>query len=79
LKCKHHDRRRTGRLSVRCEAAVAEKEEASGEKFEYQAEVGFCVCQLIYLFALLGRGFWIFNVLKTSIFCQLIWDERVNL
>ncbi|KEH17540.1 putative Heat shock protein Hsp90 family [Medicago truncatula] len=39
LKCKHHDRRRTGRLSVRCEAAVAEKEEASGEKFEYQAEV----------------------------------------
>lgn len=39
MKCKHHDRRRTGRLSVRCEAAVAEKEEASGEKFEYQAEV----------------------------------------
>ncbi|XP_004514756.1 heat shock protein 90-5, chloroplastic [Cicer arietinum] len=40
LKCKHHDRRRNGRLSVRCEAAaVADKEEATGEKFEYQAEV----------------------------------------
>ncbi|XP_058775676.1 heat shock protein 90-5, chloroplastic [Vicia villosa] len=39
LKCKHHDRRRNGRLSVRCEAAVAEPEEATGEKFEYQAEV----------------------------------------
>jgi hypothetical protein len=39
LKCKHQARR--GRLSVRCEAAVAEPEEATGEKFEYQAEVGF--------------------------------------
>lgn len=30
------------RIAVRCEAAVAEKEEteSSGEKFEYQAEVG---------------------------------------
>lgn len=37
--------RRAGRTTiVRCESAVAEKEEAaetSGEKFEYQAEVGF--------------------------------------
>ena len=36
--------RRQGRrdgLAVRCEAAVAEKDEATGEKFEYQAEVGF--------------------------------------
>ncbi|KAL5078873.1 hypothetical protein RYX36_007294 [Vicia faba] len=39
LKCKHHDGRRNGRFSVRCEAAVAEPEEATGEKFEYQAEV----------------------------------------
>ncbi|CAK8537092.1 unnamed protein product [Lathyrus sativus] len=39
LKCKHHDRRRNGRFSVRCEAAVAEPEEATAEKFEYQAEV----------------------------------------
>jgi hypothetical protein len=39
LKSKHQARR--GRLSVRCEAAVAEPEEATGEKFEYQAEVGF--------------------------------------
>ncbi|TKY69492.1 Heat shock cognate 90 kDa protein [Spatholobus suberectus] len=33
--------RREGRggLAVRCEAAVAEKDEATGEKFEYQAEV----------------------------------------
>ncbi|KAL5179453.1 Heat shock protein 90-5, chloroplastic [Glycine soja] len=34
--------RRQGRrdgLAVRCEAAVAEKDEATGEKFEYQAEV----------------------------------------
>ena len=35
--------RRNNRVSVRCEATVAEKEETdtSGEKFEYQAEVGF--------------------------------------
>lgn len=32
---------RRGGLTVRCEAAVAEKDEATGEKFEYQAEVGF--------------------------------------
>lgn len=34
--------RRDNRVAVRCEAAVAEKEasESSGEKFEYQAEVG---------------------------------------
>lgn len=33
---------RSNRISVRCEAAVAEKEaaETPGEKFEYQAEVG---------------------------------------
>ncbi|XP_061345870.1 heat shock protein 90-5, chloroplastic isoform X2 [Gastrolobium bilobum] len=39
LKWKQHERR--SRLAVRCEAAVAEKEEgeATGEKFEYQAEV----------------------------------------
>ncbi|XP_027359632.1 heat shock protein 90-5, chloroplastic isoform X1 [Abrus precatorius] len=37
LKWKQRERR--SRLAVRCEAAVAEKEEASGEKFEYQAEV----------------------------------------
>ncbi|KAL3033066.1 hypothetical protein AAZX31_02G117400 [Glycine max] len=30
---------RRGGLTVRCEAAVAEKDEATGEKFEYQAEV----------------------------------------
>ncbi|KAK7307015.1 hypothetical protein VNO77_39701 [Canavalia gladiata] len=30
---------RRNRLAVRCDAAVAEKEEATGEKFEYQAEV----------------------------------------
>lgn len=36
--------KRNDRVVVRCEAAVAEKEaaEGSGEKFEYQAEVGFC-------------------------------------
>ncbi|KAL5055548.1 hypothetical protein RYX36_036230 [Vicia faba] len=39
LKCKHHDGRRNGRFSVRCEVAVPEPEEATGEKFEYQAEV----------------------------------------
>ncbi|KAJ1412073.1 Ribosomal protein S5 domain 2-type fold [Sesbania bispinosa] len=39
LKWKHHERRRNSRLDVRCDAAVAEKEEATGEKFEYQAEV----------------------------------------
>lgn len=36
-------RKRDGDLSIRCEAAVAEKEiteEAGGEKYEYQAEVG---------------------------------------
>lgn len=35
--------KRNGRFVVRCDAAVAEKEAAedSGEKFEYQAEVGF--------------------------------------
>lgn len=34
--------RRNSQIDVRCEAAVAEKEasETSGEKFEYQAEVG---------------------------------------
>ncbi|XP_014520835.1 heat shock protein 90-5, chloroplastic isoform X1 [Vigna radiata var. radiata] len=31
--------RRQRKLVVRCEAAVAEKEETTGEKFEYQAEV----------------------------------------
>jgi len=33
---------RPNKFDVRCDAAVAEKEapEASGEKFEYQAEVG---------------------------------------
>ncbi|KHN29931.1 Heat shock protein 83 [Glycine soja] len=39
---KHPAQRREGRrggLTVRCEAAVAEKDEATGEKFEYQAEV----------------------------------------
>lgn len=44
------ERRREGKMSVRCEAAaVAEKEaeDASGEKFEYQAEVCFSsVCSL---------------------------------
>lgn len=35
--------KRNNRIAVRCEAAVAEKEatDAPGEKFEYQAEVGF--------------------------------------
>jgi len=33
--------RRERKLAVRCEAAVAEKEETTGEKFEYQAEVCF--------------------------------------
>ena len=35
--------KRGGRVGVRCEAGVAEKEapETPGEKFEYQAEVGF--------------------------------------
>ncbi|KAB5544703.1 hypothetical protein DKX38_012815 [Salix brachista] len=39
LKCKLE--KRNNRISVRCEAAVAEKEatDTSGEKFEYQAEV----------------------------------------
>lgn len=34
--------RRNSRITVRCEAAVAEKEatDIPGEKFEYQAEVG---------------------------------------
>lgn len=34
--------RRNSLIDVRCEAAVAEKEasETSGEKYEYQAEVG---------------------------------------
>lgn len=38
LKCRHRGSR-TNRLAVRCDAAVAEREEATGEKFEYQAEV----------------------------------------
>ena len=35
--------KRESRMVVRCDAAVADKEaeEASGEKFEYQAEVRF--------------------------------------
>lgn len=35
--------KRNNWIAVRCDAAVAEKEatEGSGEKFEYQAEVGF--------------------------------------
>lgn len=42
LKWKLH--KRNNKMAVRCDAAVAEKEEATdapGEKFEYQAEVGF--------------------------------------
>jgi heat shock protein beta len=37
--------KRNDRISVRCEAAVAEKEatDTSGEKFEYQAEVGLFI------------------------------------
>lgn len=48
--------RRDNRVAVRCEAAVAEKEasESSGEKFEYQAEVGLFRLQLIL--GLLGYG-----------------------
>ena len=35
--------KRNNKIGVRCDAAVAEKEstDAPGEKFEYQAEVGF--------------------------------------
>ena len=38
--------KKSNRIAVRCEAAVAEKEaaESPGEKFEYQAEVGLCFC-----------------------------------
>lgn len=38
------ERKRGGKMGARCEAAVAEKEAeetSDGEKFEYQAEVGF--------------------------------------
>lgn len=37
--------RKQNRTFVRCDTAVADKEaaDASGEKFEYQAEVGFCI------------------------------------
>lgn len=56
---------------MRCEAAVAEPEEATGEKFEYQAEVGFefsCNLSAYVLLELMGRGFWIVSWLKFQFF-----------
>ncbi|CAN7044507.1 unnamed protein product, partial [Brassica rapa subsp. trilocularis] len=37
--CRWNLEKRSNRFSVKCDAAVAEKETGSGEKFEYQAEV----------------------------------------
>lgn len=71
LKWKNNDRRRNGgRLSVRCDAAVAEKEEATGEKFEYQAEVSSeSIYPIInYHFALSFHSFCVLNELKFQSF-----------
>lgn len=40
--------KRNKRVGIRCDAAVADKEapDTSGEKFEYQAEVGLSLCFL---------------------------------
>ena len=51
--------KRSDQVSVRCKAAVAEKEstDTSGEKFEYQAEVGFVLfCETRNLFEVLRTG-----------------------
>lgn len=59
--------RQNRQVTVRCDAAVAEKEvaDAPGEEFEYQAEVG------LYLFLLKfgSFGFWLNWVLKFIINC----------
>lgn len=57
--------KRNNRPLVRCEAAVAEKEAAdtSGEKFEYQAEVG-----LSLFFDIL----WIFYFIKACLLLEII-------
>lgn len=56
-------------VTVRCDAAVAEKEvaDAPGEEFEYQAEVGF------YLFVLKFGSFWALIELGYKI-CRLLDD-----
>lgn len=51
--------KRSDQVSIRCKAAVAEKEstDTSGEKFEYQAEVGFVLfCETWNLFEVLRIG-----------------------
>lgn len=56
------NQRKPSKLSVRCDAAVAEQEapEASGEKFEYQAEV--------------GNGFSFFFFVVSLIFRSLVFE-----
>lgn len=73
---KQHQQRINNRVSVRCEAAVAEKEEATddapGEKFEYQAEVGLLlIYQITHLFALLGHCFCVVSESKFQSFLAI--------
>jgi hypothetical protein len=63
--------KRSDQVSIRCKAAVAEKEstDTSGEKFEYQAEVGFVLfCETWNLFEVLRIGSWFFLCFSLILF-----------